>query len=438
MPRLTAVILAAGQGTRMRSKTPKVLHDLCGWPLVRWPVEAARAAGADAVVVVGGPDRVLAGRLPEGVELAVQDVARGTGDAVKAAGAHIAEGTVVVLNGDVPLITADVIGALARAHEERGAAATMVTMVLDDPGQYGRVVRDAAGDVVKVVEAKADGDATPEELALREVNTSVFAFDGALLTDALDAVKADNAQGEYYLPDVLPILRERGHAVAAHVVDDPAVTLGINDRTDLSVVREQAQRRIQRAHMLAGVTIVQPASTDIDVTVAIGADTTIEPFTTLRGDTTIGGGCVVGPHAHVVDSTLEDAVKLGPYVHLRGRAIVREGAKVGTFVELKYSDIGEGAKVPHLSYLGDADVGAGTNVAASNVTANYDGRDKHRTTIGAGVRTGVDTTFVAPVTVGDGAVIAAGSVIDQDVPAGALAVARARQVNKDGYARRKG
>ena len=438
MPRLTAVILAAGQGTRMRSKTPKVLHDLCGWPLVRWPVEAARAAGADAVVVVGGPDRVLAGRLPEGVELAVQEVARGTGDAVKAAGAHIAEGTVVVLNGDVPLITADVIGALARAHEERGAAATMVTMVLDDPGQYGRVVRDAAGDVVKVVEAKADGDATPEELAVREVNTGVFAFDGALLTDALDAVKADNAQGEYYLPDVLPILRERGHAVAAHVVDDPAVTLGINDRTDLSVVREQAQRRIQRAHMLAGVTIVQPASTDIDVTVAIGADTTIEPFTTLRGDTTIGGGCVVGPHAHVVDSTLEDAVKLGPYVHLRGRAIVREGAKVGTFVELKNSDIGEGAKVPHLSYLGDADVGAGTNVAASNVTANYDGRDKHRTTIGAGVRTGVDTTFVAPVTVGDGAVIAAGSVIDQDVPAEALAVARARQVNKDGYARRKG
>jgi bifunctional UDP-N-acetylglucosamine pyrophosphorylase / glucosamine-1-phosphate N-acetyltransferase len=438
MPRLTAVILAAGQGTRMRSKTPKMLHDLCGWPLVRWPVEAARAAGADTVVVVGGPDRVLEGNLPEGVELAVQEVARGTGDAVKAAGEHLADGTVVVLNGDVPLITPEAIADLAEAHEERGAAATMVTMILDDPGMYGRVVRDEAGDVVKVVEAKAEGDATPQELALKEVNTGVFAFDGALLLDALAAVRADNAQGEYYLPDVLPILRERGHTVQAHVVEDFTVTLGINDRVDLSVVREQAQRRIHQRHMRAGVTIVQPASTDIDVTVALGQDTTIEPFTTLRGDTTIGDECVVGPHAHVLDSTIEDGVKLGPYVHLRGRAIVRSGAKVGTFVELKNSDIGEGTKVPHLSYLGDADVGPGTNVAAANVTANYDGKDKHRTTIGAGVRTGVDNTFVAPVTIGDGAVIGAGSVISEDVPADALAIARPRQTNKEGYARRKG
>jgi bifunctional UDP-N-acetylglucosamine pyrophosphorylase/glucosamine-1-phosphate N-acetyltransferase len=436
MPRLTAVVLAAGQGTRMRSKTPKMLHDLCGWPIVRWPVEAARAAGADAVVVVGGPDKALEGQLPEGVELAVQDEPRGTGDAVKAAADFLGEGTVVVLNGDVPLITPHAISALARAHEESGAAATMATMVLDDPGQYGRVVRDQAGDVVRVVEAKADGDATPEDLAIDEVNTGVYAFDGPLLADALEQITPDNAQGEYYLPDVLPVLSERGEKVAAHVVDDPAITLGVNDRVELARVRELAQRRIQERHMLAGVTIVQPTSTDIDVTVELGEDTTLQPFTTLRGATRIASDCVVGPHAHLVDSTLEDGVTAGPYVHLRGGTLVRRGARVGTFVEMKNSDIGAGAKVPHLSYLGDADVGANTNVAASNVTANYDGRDKHRTTIGANVKTGVDTTFVAPVTVGENAVIAAGSVITEDVPPDALGVARARQTNVDGYARR--
>jgi bifunctional UDP-N-acetylglucosamine pyrophosphorylase/glucosamine-1-phosphate N-acetyltransferase len=422
----------------MRSKTPKMLHDLCGWPIVRWPVEAAREAGADLVVVVGGPERALDGRLPDGVELAVQQEPRGTGDAVKAAAEHIGEGTVIVLNGDVPLIPGDQIAALARAHEERGAAATMVTMVLDEPGQYGRVLRDKEGDVVRVVEAKADGDATEQDLAIKEVNTGVFAFDGPKLLRALEAVTPDNAQGEYYLPDVLPILRDDGHTVAAHVVDDPTVTLGINDRVDLSAVRQLAQRRIQEQHMLAGVTIVDPASTDIDVTVTIARDTMIEPFTTLRGQTAIGEDCVVGPHAHLVDSTLEEGVRLGPYVHLRGGTVVRRNAKVGTFVEMKNSDIGEGTKVPHLSYLGDADVGANTNIAAANVTANYDGKSKHRTTIGDNVRTGVDNTFVAPVTIGDEAVIAAGSVITDDVPPGALAIARERQTNKDGYARRKG
>jgi bifunctional UDP-N-acetylglucosamine pyrophosphorylase/glucosamine-1-phosphate N-acetyltransferase len=437
MPRLTAVILAAGQGTRMRSKTPKMLHDLCGWPIVRWPVEAAREGGADRVVVVGGPDRALEGRLPDGVELAVQEEARGTGDAVKAARELIGEGTVVILNGDVPLIPGEQIAALARAHEERSAAATMVTMVLDDPGQYGRVLRDAQGDVVRVVEAKGEGDASPQDLAIKEVNTGVFAFDGPKLLEALDAVTPDNAQGEYYLPDVLPILRERGETVGAHVVDDPTITLGINDRVDLSAVRQLAQRRIQERHMLAGVTIVDPASTDIDVTVVIGQDTTLEPGTTLRGSTEIGEDVRI-LDAHVVDSTVADGATIGPFVHIRGGAKVGAGAKVGTFVELKNSDIGEGTKVPHLSYLGDADVGANTNIAAANVTANYDGRAKHRTTIGANVKTGVDNTFVAPVTVGDEAVIAAGSVITEDVPPGALGVARARQTNIEGYARRKG
>ena len=454
MPRLVAVVMAAGQGTRMKSETPKVLHDLCGWPLVRWPVEAAKAAGADLVVVVGGPDRAIAGRLPDGVEIAVQERARGTGDAVRSAAPQLREDdTVLVINGDVPLITPEALAELARAHEEAGAAATMATMVLDDPGRYGRVVRDQQGDVVKVVEAKAGGDATPAQLAIKEVNSGVYVFAGGPLTDALERITTDNEQGEYFLPDVLPIIAARGGRVTADVVDDPTLTLGVNDRVELAAVRELAQRRIHERHGRNGVTIVQPSSTTIDVTVELGPDTTVEPATVLRGVTRAGAGCRLGPsttivdtrlgdrvtvlHSHLVDSAAEDGVAIGPFVHLRGNTLLRAGAKAGTFVEMKNADIGEGTKVPHLSYLGDATVGQHSNIAAANVTANYDGRHKHRTTIGAGVRTGVDTTFVAPVTVGDGAVIAAGSVITDDVPAEALGVARARQRNIEGYSRRK-
>lgn len=456
MPRLVAVVMAAGQGTRMKSATPKMLHDLCGWPLVRWPVEAARAAGADAVIVVGGPDRALEGHLPEGVELAVQERAQGTGDAVRSA-AHLIEpdDTVIVMNGDVPLITGAALTALVETHGTAQAAATMVTMVLPDPGAYGRVVRTAAGDVERVVEAKGGAsDATAEELQIREVNAGIYAFGGAALTDALAKIRNENEQGEYFLPDTLPILIADGHRVAAHVVDDPQLTLGVNDRVELARVRDLAQQRIHDALGREGVTVVQGSSTSIDVTVTVGRDTTIEPGTVLRGATTIGAGCTVGPHvtardtqigdgvtilhAYVVDSTIEDEVKVGPYVHLRGHTVLRKGAKAGTFVEMKNSDVGEGAKVPHLSYLGDADVGPKTNVAAANVTANYDGKNKHRTTIGANVKTGVDNTFVAPVTIGDEAVIAAGSVITEDVPPGALGVARARQTNVTDYARRKG
>jgi bifunctional UDP-N-acetylglucosamine pyrophosphorylase / glucosamine-1-phosphate N-acetyltransferase len=451
MPRLVAVVMAAGQGTRMKSTTPKVLHDLCGWPLVRWPVEAAKAAGAELVVVVGGPDRALEGHLPEGVELAVQEQARGTGDAVLSAAAHFGgDDVVVVLSGDVPLVTGEAIRALADAHVAAGVPATMATMILPDPGPYGRVVRDDAGRVVKVVEAKAPGDATAEELAIREVNTGIYAFAGGPLTDALGQVTPDNAQGEYYLPDVLPILGE----TAAHVVDDPALTLGVNDRVDLALVRAHAQRRINEQHGRNGVTIVHPETTAIDVTVRLGTDTVVEPATVLKGATSVGAGCRIGPsttlvdarlgdgctvlHSYLVASQAEDRVQIGPFVHLRGGTVLRAGAKAGTFVEMKNTDVGEGSKVPHLSYLGDATVGPGSNIAAANVTANYDGTNKHPTTIGANVKTGVDTTFVAPVTVGDGAVIAAGSVITEDVPADALGVARARQRNVEGYSRRKG
>jgi bifunctional UDP-N-acetylglucosamine pyrophosphorylase / glucosamine-1-phosphate N-acetyltransferase len=451
---LTALVLAAGQGTRMRSKTPKVLHDLCGWPLVRWPVEAALGAGAAKVVVVGGPDRAVEGHLPEGVVVAVQPEAKGTGHAVQCAAEHIDAGdTVVVLYGDVPLITADAIAALARTHESEQAAATILTMTLEDPAGYGRIVRDAQGDVVKVVETKDPRDATPEELAITEVNTGIYAFAGGPLVEALDRVTPDNAQGEHYLPDVLPILRDAGRRVVAEEVHDPWLAAGINDRAQLAELREVAQRRIIDAHQRAGVTIVNPASTTIDVGVDIGPDTTIEPGCVLRGGSRVGEACVVGPHttliaarladrvtalhAYLNDAEVEDGVSIGPFAYLRPNTRVRKGAKIGTFVELKNSDIGEGTKVPHLSYLGDADVGPNTNIGASNVTANYDGKNKHRTTIGANVKTSVDTTFVAPVTIGDGAWTAAGSVITEDVPEEALGVARARQTNVEGYARRK-
>ncbi len=453
MPPLTAVILAAGHGTRMRSKVPKVLHDLCGRPLGLWPVHAALEAGA-RVVVVGGPDRALEPHLPEGVVLAVQPTADGTGGAVRAAAAHVeGSGTVLVVNGDAPLVDARTLRALVDAHEASGAAATLAIRELDDPGAYGRVVRDAAGTILRVAEAKGQGDATPEELALREVNAGVYAFAAAPLLDALPRLRPDNAQGELYLPDVVPTLRAAGHGVAGHRVPDAELLLGVNDRVELAAVRALAQARIVERHQRQGVTFTDPRAVVVDVEVQLGPDTVVEPSTVLRGATRAGADCRLGPgatltdarlgdgvtvlHAYLVDCELHDRVLVGPFAYLRPGTLVREGAKVGTFVEMKNADIGAGTKVPHLSYLGDADVGPGTNIGAGNVTANYDGMRKHRTRIGAGVKTSVDTTFVAPVTVGDGAWTAAGSVITQDVPDGALAVARSRQRNVEDYGERR-
>ena len=417
MAGLTVVILAAGEGTRMRSSLPKVLHPLCGRPLVLWPVLAAQAAGAEKVVVVEGPGEPLRAALPEGVEVAVQHERNGTGDAVRAAAGHIADDAeVIVLMGDVPLITAEAIEALAAAH---GTGATVLTMEVDDPAAYGRVVRE--GDAVRVVEAR---DATPEQLALREVNTGIYCFDGGALKDALTKIGTENAQGEYYLPDVLHHLPAH-----AHVTEDATVTLGVNDRVDLATVQRLAQQRVHRHHQRNGVTIVDPASTTIEAEVTIGRDSTIEPGTTIKRGTTLGEGVTVRC-SYVDGATIEDGVSVGPFAYLRPGAHLKRGAKVGTFVEVKNSVIGEGAKVPHLSYIGDADVGAGTNLGAATITANYDGKRKHRTTIGEGVRTGVDTTFVAPVTVGDRAMTGAGSVITEDVEPDALAIARARQTNR--------
>jgi bifunctional UDP-N-acetylglucosamine pyrophosphorylase / glucosamine-1-phosphate N-acetyltransferase len=443
------VILAAGQGTRMRSRVPKVLHDLCGRPMIAWSVAAALEAGAGKVVVVDGPDRPLNGELPDGVELAIQPEANGTGGAVLAAVDHVGDEAVLVLNGDVPLVTADLLRGLLDAHVTGRVQATLASTELDDPSGYGRVVRRGDGSVARVVETKVIGDATSDELAIREVNAGLYAFDGPALKDALNRLTPDNAQGELYLPSVVELLDH----VAAHSFDDPGAMLGVNDRVELARVRALAQARINAEHMRAGVTLVDPPTTLIDVTVRIGQDTVIQPSTFLRGTTTIGERCTIGPLTTVIDAALGDEVTvlhsylttcevrdkatIGPFAYLRPGTLLRERAKAGTFVEIKNSDIGEGTKVPHLSYIGDADVGPGTNIGAANVTANYDGVNKHRTTIGADVHTSVDTTFVAPVTVGDGAYTAANSAITDDVPPGALGIARPRQTNIEGYAERK-
>jgi bifunctional UDP-N-acetylglucosamine pyrophosphorylase/glucosamine-1-phosphate N-acetyltransferase len=450
----TVLILAAGQGTRMRSRVPKVLHDLCGRPMLLWPIAAARAAGVGRIVVVGGPNRELGPYLPDGVELAVQEQARGTGDAVLAAADHIdPHGDVLVLSGDVPLITAELIAALSIAQRSNGAGATLATMVLADPSGYGRVVRAEDGSVERVAETKAPGDATEAELAIHEVNAGVYAFAGGALLDALRRVRPDNAQGEYYLPDALSVLRAQGAPIGAQIVAEPELLMGVNDRLELAGARAVAQRRIHAALMRAGVTIVDPAGTLIDADVVVGPDTVIEPASFLRGQTTVGEGCQVGPLTTLIDVRLGDRVRVphsylqscevrdgasvGPFAYLRPGSVLHEGAKAGTFVEIKNSAIGPGAKVPHLSYIGDADIGEATNLGAGTITANYDGRAKHRTTIGRRVRGGVDTSFVAPVDVGDDAVTAAGSVVTEDVPPGALAMARARQTNIEGYAERE-
>ena len=446
------LILAAGQGTRMRSKVPKVLHELCGRPMVLWPVLAALEVGAERVVVVDSPERALEGVLPAGVELAVQERSNGTGGAVVAAISHLdgrpgpdadssaradldPEGAVIVLSGDVPLVSAEAIRGLIEAHRQSGAAATMVTTTLEDPGGYGRVLRDADGAVERVVETKELGDASPEERRISEVNTGIYMFDGAALREALPRLSAGNAQGELYLPQALDLLRAAGRTVAAHPVDDPRLVLGVNDRVALAQVSRLAQMAIHERHMRAGVGILDPSTTVIEADVEIGADTVIEPFTTIKGSTRIGEGCTVR-HSYLVDCVLEDGATVGPFGYLRPGTLLRRGAKAGTFVEIKNSDVGPGAKIPHLSYIGDADVGERTNLGAGTITANYDGRQKHRTKIGSRVRGGVDTSFVAPVTVGDDAYTAAGSVVTQDVPAGALAVARSKQRNVEGFAGR--
>ena len=446
--------MAAGEGTRMRSSLPKVLHPVCGRPMIAWPVLAAREAGAGRVVVIVSPDRDLASGLPADTETVVQPEANGTGGAMLAAIEAIrGSAEVVVLSGDHPLLTAETIGELLETHRSTGAVATVMTVEMDEPGTYGRIVRDPDGNVDRIVETKHPENVAPEILATREINTGTYCFDGPRFAEALSRITNDNEAGEYYLGDALPILRADGGRVSAYKATDPNVNLGVNHRVDLALATAEARRQILNRHMLAGVTVVDPASTWIDADVEIAADVTIEPGTQLTGATRIGPESVIGPHvtavdavigsnsrvlrSHLVECEVGDACSVGPFAYLRPGARLHSGAKAGTFVEIKNSEIGAGAKVPHLAYVGDADIGAGANLGAGSITANYDGRLKHRTKIGEGARIAVNTSLVAPVSVGDDAYTGAGAVIREDVPDGALGVSSADQRNIEGYAERK-
>ena len=433
---LAAIVLAGGLGTRMRSGTPKHLHPLLGRRMVDWVIEAAKPLGPSPLVVVASPETRDEF---DGHRVAVQERPRGTGDAAAAARGTLDAGAarVLVLSGDTPLITTELLRDLVATHEREGAAATVLAFEPPDAGRYGRVVRDPHGGVRAIVEAV---DATEEELAIREVNSSIYVFDTERLWPALERLDPDNAQGELYLTDAVRVLVGDGHRVAAYVAPDPAEAEGVNTRVELAAAAAALRDRINERHMLEGVTIVDPATTWIGAEVAIDGDVTIHPFTELRGRTVVRTGAEIGPHAVVADAEIGERVVVGPFCYVRPRTVLRAGAKAGTFVEIKNSDIGEGAKVPHLSYIGDATVGAGTNLGASTITANlppHESAAKERTVVGDDVKTSIHTSLVAPVTIGDRSWTAAGSVITDDVPPDSLAGFPPRQETKEGYLRGK-
>jgi bifunctional UDP-N-acetylglucosamine pyrophosphorylase / glucosamine-1-phosphate N-acetyltransferase len=432
--KLAAVVMAGGLGTRMRSETPKHLHPLLGRRMVDWVIDAARAVGPDPLVVVTSPETtgVIAG---DDLTVAVQPAARGTGDAAAAAREALAgfDGDVLVLSGDAPLLTGDLFERLVAAHEASGAAATVLTFEPRQPRPYGRVIRDEQGGVRAIVE---EGDATEQELTIRELNSSTYVFAADELWNALDGLRPDNVQGELYLTDTIRGLVEAGKSVATYKSEDPDAPVGINTRAELASVAAVLRDRINEGHLLAGVTIVDPQATWIDAGVEIEPDAVIHPFTVLRGGTRVLNGAEVGPHVVADDAEIGERSLVGPFCYLRPGTVLDAGAKAGTFVEIKNSTIGEGAKVPHLSYIGDAEIGAETNVGAGGITVNYPhepGRPKGRTKIGRNVRTGVQNAFVAPVEIGDDAWIAVGSVVTDDVPPGSLAGFAPRQVTKEGY-----
>jgi bifunctional UDP-N-acetylglucosamine pyrophosphorylase/glucosamine-1-phosphate N-acetyltransferase len=426
--------MAGGLGTRMRSETPKHLHPLLGRRLIDWVVDAARALRPQPLVVVASLDtaEVIAG---VGITVAVQPEARGTGDAVAAARAALDgfEGDVLVLSGDSPLLTPELLEGLVAAHRESAAAATVLTFEPARPLPYGHVVRDAEGNVAAIVE---DGDASEEERAIRELNSSIYVFDAAELWNALDELKPDNAQGELYLTDTVRALVDAGKPVATYKSDDPEAPVGINTRVELAAAAAVLRDRINERHMLAGATIVDPQATWIDPNVELEPDAIVHPFTVLRGATRVRRGAEVGPHVVAIDAEIGEHALVGPFCYLRPGTVLEAGAKAGTFVEVKNSRIGEGTKVPHLSYIGDAEIGAGTNIGAGAITANYPhepGKPKGRTKIGGNVRTGVQNAFVAPLEIGEDAWIAVGTVVTDDVPPGSLAGFAPRQVTKEGY-----
>jgi bifunctional UDP-N-acetylglucosamine pyrophosphorylase/glucosamine-1-phosphate N-acetyltransferase len=416
----------------MHSATPKHLHPLLGRRLADWVIEGVRELGPAPLVVVVSPD---ASDAFEGVEVAVQQEPRGTGDAAAAARGSLEgfDGDVLVVTGDAATITSDLLGRLVQTHRDEGAVATVLSFEPEEPGAYGRIVRGADGTLEAIVEAR---DASEAQLAIREVNSSIYVFDAQKLWPALERLQPDNAQGELYLTDTVRDLVAAGERVAVYKAEDPTECEGVNTRAELAAAAAVLRDRINHAHMLAGVTIVDPASTWIDPSVELEPDSTVHPFTLLRGPTTVATGAEVGPHVVVVDSAIGPGAMVGPFCYLRPGTILESGAKAGAFVEVKNSRLGAGVKASHQSYIGDADIGEGTNIGAGNITANLPhqpGRPKGRTTIGRNVRTGVHNAFVAPVEIGDDAWTGAGSVISDDVPPGSLAVARARQVTKEGY-----
>jgi len=431
---LATVIMAGGLGTRMHSETPKHLHALLGRRLVDWVIDAARALDPERLVVVTSPETedAICG---DGITVAVQQEARGTGDAVAAARTALEnfEGDVLVVSGDAPLLTPELLHALVEAHRDSSAAATVLTFEPIRPLPYGRIVRDADGHVRAIVEER---DASAEEREIREVNSSTYVFDATDLWAALDQLKPDNVQGELYLTDTVRALVEADKPVAVHKSPDPEAPVGVNTRVELAGAAAVLRDRINDRHMLAGATIVDPQTTWIDPQVELEPDSVVQPFTVLRGTTRVLRGAEVGPHVVAIDAEIGERTLVGPFCYLRPGTVLEAGAKAGTFVEIKNSRIGERTKVPHLSYIGDAEIGEATNIGAGGITANYPhepGQPKGRTKIGRNVRTGVQNAFVAPLAIGDDAWIAVGSVITDDVPPGSLAGFAPRQVTKEGY-----
>lgn len=449
----TVIVLAAGMGKRMKSDLPKVLHPVLGRTLVGHVLAAVDAAlpGSQVLVVIGrGAERVaehVAAVAPH-ASTVLQAEQNGTGHAVRVALDAVPDGAgpIVVLNGDLPMITPDTLRELVEGHEAAKAGCTLLTAAVDDPMGAGRIVRTADGSVARIVEKR---DASPEELAINEINAGAYAFDSGALRDMLAKISTDNDQGEEYLTDVIGLLVSGGWPVRAHRTDDPDETMGANDRVELATLRAIMRDRVNARWMRDGAGIIDPATTWIDVTARVEPDALIEPNTHLRGATVVAGGATVGPdtslidttvgagasvvRAHAVGAEIGPGASVGPYAYLRPGTVLSVKAKVGTFVETKNAKVGEGAKVPHLSYIGDATIGEHSNVGAATVTVNYDGVRKHHTVIGAHARTGADNMFVAPVEVGDGAYTAAGSVIVDDVPPGALGIARGVQRNIEGW-----
>lgn len=422
----------------MKSRIPKLLHELCGRPMVAYVVDAAHAAsGNTPLVVTSPPTAAVRDALGDDVDYALQDEPRGTGDAVAAAVAALRDDVdeVLVLIGDVPLVEAELLRELLEERRLDQAAVALIAVDAMDPGNLGRVVRDEAGIVDRIVERK---DATEDELAVTEINSGLYAFDAAWLRKRIGSLKASPKTGELYLTELVELAREDGRVVVALTVDDDGRLLGINDRAELAQAEWDMRTRINAAHMIDGVTMRDPSTVYVDATVTLAADVTIEPNVILRGATSVGEGTVIGAGSQVVDSTIgagcvvwasvvegstiEDGARVGPFSHVRPGSVVGKNAEVGNFAELKNARLGEGVKQHHVSYLGDADLGAGTNVGAGTITANYDGTKKHRTTVGERVFLGVDTMLRAPVTLGDDAKTGAGAVVTKDVPAGKLAV----------------